>query len=165
MRDLLRSTLGGSIRVETELAPDLPAAFVDPTQIELVILNLAINARDAMPSGGVLTVAASVSSSARPRGPRTRRRATMCACASATPATGMSDEVLARAFEPFFTTKEVGKGSGLGLSQVLGMAQQSGGGVIDRLHPGRRAPSWACTCRRPTPFRRRRSRRARPRRR
>jgi len=125
--NLLSSTLGRSIRTQTDLVQDLWAAMVDPSQIEAAIVNLAINARDAMPDGGVLTIA-------------TRNRTIgpggalapgdyVAVCVSDT-GTGMSPEVMARAFEPFFTTKEPGRGSGLGLSQVHGQAMQSGGDVL-----------------------------------
>ena len=123
--------MGGSIAHRNGAEPRLWPALVDPTQIELIILNLAINARDAMEVGGALTV------ETRERHHRHRAvaargaggRAPMSCCPSATRARGMPPEVLAKAFEPFFTTKDVGKGSGLGLAQVYGFAKQSGGGV------------------------------------
>ncbi|MGZ8363075.1 MAG: PAS domain S-box protein [Caulobacteraceae bacterium] len=137
MRDLMQSTLGGAIRVETELAPNLPHAFVDPTQIELVILNLAINARDAMAGGGVLTVRAEPVVRGAPAQPQDPAAGEYVALSVSDTGTGMPPEVREKAFEPFFTTKEVGKGSGLGLSQVLGLAQQSGGGVALDSVPGK----------------------------
>ena len=137
MTEILRSTLGGTIRIELALRPDLWCALVDPVQIELVVLNLAINARDAMPTGGVLTIA-------------TDNIATGCPTPSGEPSpgdhvlitvgdtgTGMTEEVLARAFDPFFTTKPPGKGTGLGLSQVYGMVQQSGGDIRIETEVGR----------------------------
>jgi signal transduction histidine kinase len=129
MRDLLQSTMGGSVRLTTRLQPALWPAMIDPTQIELVILNLAINARDAMSVGGDLTVETrnvTLGSSRRPDDPPPGDYVMV---AVRDTGSGMSPEVLARVFEPFFTTKEVGKGSGLGLSQVFGLAKQSGGGV------------------------------------
>jgi CheY-like chemotaxis protein len=127
--DLLRATLGRGIRVETNLDPDLWQALIDPTQIEHVILNLTINARDAMPEGGTLTIATSNMT----LGPLLRAAdlpAGDYVVVSVTDTgTGMTDEVLRNAFEPFFTTKPPGLGSGLGLSQVYGLASQSGGGV------------------------------------
>jgi CheY-like chemotaxis protein len=126
LSNLLGSTLGRSIRIQTDLVQDLWPAMVDPSQIEAAILNLAINARDAMPDGGVLSIAT--------------RNVTLPASGSASAGdyvavrvtdtgTGMSPEVVGRVFEPFFTTKEPGRGSGLGLSQVHGLAVQSGGDV------------------------------------
>jgi PAS domain S-box-containing protein len=130
MRDLLQSTMGGSVRIETVLKPRLWPALVDPTQIELIILNLAINARDAMEVGGGLTVeTATVTLREPPARPEEPLPGDYVMLSVSDTGSGMSDEVLAKAFEPFFTTKEVGKGSGLGLAQVFGFAKQSGGGV------------------------------------
>ncbi len=129
LRDLLQSTMGGSVRIETILAPRLWPAMIDPTQIELVILNLAINARDAMTVGGALTVETANVTLGKPRRPEEPAAGEYVMVSVADTGSGMSDQVLAKAFEPFFTTKEVGKGSGLGLSQVFGLAKQSGGGV------------------------------------
>ena len=130
LRDLLQSTMGGSVRIETVLSSQLWSALVDPTQIELVILNLAINARDAMEVGGSLTVETSNAvvrePPRRPEEPEPGEYVVVAVCDTGY---GMSDDIRAKAFEPFFTTKEVGKGTGLGLSQVLGFAKQSGGGV------------------------------------
>jgi signal transduction histidine kinase len=129
MRDLLQSTMGGSVRIETVLANRLWPAMIDPTQIELAILNLAINARDAMAVGGTLAVETSNVSLGEPRS-TSEPPAGQYVCVSVSDTgSGMPDDVVAKVFEPFFTTKEVGKGSGLGLSQVLGLAKQSGGGV------------------------------------
>jgi CheY-like chemotaxis protein len=129
MRDLLQSTMGGSIRIETRLHCDLWRALVDPTQLELAILNLAINARDAMALGGRLTVETANVTLGPPRHPEEPAAGDYVSVRVSDTGTGMPEEVRQRVFEPFFTTKEVGKGSGLGLSQVLGFAQQSGGGV------------------------------------
>ncbi|MBP1475194.1 PAS domain-containing protein [Frateuria sp. MAH-13] len=130
MSELLRSTMGGSVAVAAHLQPGLWSALVDPTQIELVILNLAINARDAMPVGGSLTIeTANATLAGEPRQPGEPAAGDYVAISVTDTGTGMSEEVRARAFEPFFTTKSVGKGSGLGLAQVLGFAEQSGGGV------------------------------------
>ncbi len=127
--DLLRATLGRAIRVEMNLEQELWPALVDPVQIEHVILNLAINARDAMPDGGRLTITTGSAS----LGPLDRTAdlppGDYVVMAVSDTGTGMSDEVLRNAFEPFFTTKPPGQGSGLGLSQVYGVASQSGGGV------------------------------------
>jgi signal transduction histidine kinase/ActR/RegA family two-component response regulator len=128
MRDLLQSTMGGSIHIVTHLRRDLWPALVDPTQLELAVLNLAINARDAMPVGGTLrveTVNATLGPGGYPEEPPAGDYIGVCVSDTGT---GMSDNVRTKVFEPFFTTKGPG-GSGLGLSQVLGFAKQSGGGV------------------------------------
>jgi len=124
MRPLLRNVLGPGIEKKFDLDPHLMPVMADPTQLEVAVLNLAINARDAMPDGGTLTI-----SSRRRRmldDPELEPGNYIELSISDTGA-GMEPEVLARAFEPFFTTKEVGKGTGLGLSMVYGMARQSGG--------------------------------------
>ncbi len=129
MRDLLQSTLGGGVRIVLEQEPNLWTAMIDPTQIELVILNLAINARDAMDGGGKLTVKTGNVTLGAPEQPEEPAAGDYVMLSVADTGAGMSDEVRSRVFEPFFTTKDVGKGSGLGLSQVFGLAKQSGGGV------------------------------------
>jgi signal transduction histidine kinase len=129
MRDLLRSSIGGSVRIETRLSSVLWPALVDPTQLELAVLNLAINARDAMEVGGTLTVTTRNVALGAPECPEHPPAGDYVEVCVLDTGAGMSDEVRSRVFEPFFTTKEVGKGSGLGLSQVLGFAQQSGGGI------------------------------------
>ncbi|HTI80513.1 MAG TPA: PAS domain-containing protein [Acetobacteraceae bacterium] len=136
MSDLLQRSLGGLVQVETDLADDLWPAISDPAQLELVVLNLAINARDAMPDGGGLRIATNnVSQSEVPRldelepGDYVRIAVTDSGV-------GMSREVQERAFEPFFTTKEIGKGSGLGLAQVYGVVKQFGGTVRLASTPG-----------------------------
>jgi PAS domain S-box-containing protein len=129
MRDLLQSTMGGSVKLHTELEHGLWPALIDPTQIELVILNLAINARDAMEVGGSLTVSTANVKLGAPSRPEEPPAGEYVMVAVTDTGSGMPEEVLAKAFEPFFTTKDVGKGSGLGLSQVFGLAKQSGGGV------------------------------------
>jgi signal transduction histidine kinase/CheY-like chemotaxis protein len=136
MRDLLQATMGGSVQIETVLQSDLWAAMIDPTQIELVILNLAINARDAMEVGGTLIVETGNVTVGPPVTPEEPAAGDYVMVAVTDTGSGMSPEVLAKVFEPFFTTKEVGKGSGLGLSQVFGLAKQSGGGVRIDSTPG-----------------------------
>jgi signal transduction histidine kinase len=129
MRDLLQSTMGGTTRIETRLHRGIWSAMVDPTQLELAVLNLAINARDAMEVGGTLTVKTENVVLQAPAFPEEPPAGEYVSVSVSDTGAGMTDEVLGKAFEPFFTTKEVGKGSGLGLSQVLGFAKQSGGGV------------------------------------
>jgi signal transduction histidine kinase len=129
MRDLLQSTLGGSVTIETRLLPGVWPAMVDPTQLELAVLNLAINARDAMEIGGTLSVSIRNMTVGAPFYPEEPPAGDYVEVSVSDTGSGMTDDVRAKVFEPFFTTKEVGKGSGLGLSQVLGFAKQSGGGV------------------------------------
>jgi PAS domain S-box-containing protein len=136
MEDLLVRSMGKRVGLATELAPDAWPAFVDLHQIELAILNLVINARDAMEQGGSVTIATRNVPAGIPALPREVRHQDCVLVAVADTGTGMSEEVMARAFEPFFTTKEIGKGSGLGLSMVYGIAQQSGGTVRIRSRPG-----------------------------
>jgi signal transduction histidine kinase/ActR/RegA family two-component response regulator len=127
MGDLLGRTIGPQIRVETRLEAGLWQALADPTQIEVMLLNLAINARDAMPSGGRLTIStANVDTVPAPLATELTPGQYVAIAVSDT-GMGMSPQVLARAFEPFFTTKEQGKGTGLGLAQLYGFAKQSGG--------------------------------------
>ena len=137
MRDLMQSSMGGSVRLATALQPELWPAMVDPTQIELIILNLAINARDAMEVGGALTVSTGNVVLGEPVHAEEPAPGDYVMIAVADSGTGMTPDVRAKAFEPFFTTKEVGKGSGLGLPQVYGFAKQSGGGVAIETEPGR----------------------------
>jgi signal transduction histidine kinase len=129
MGDLMRATLGRAIRVETRLDGKLWPALIDPIQIEHVILNLAINARDAMAEGGTLTIATSNTTLGRDGATIDLPAGDYVVVAVIDTGTGMSEVVLRNAFEPFFTTKPPGLGSGLGLSQVYGVASQSGGGV------------------------------------
>ena len=129
MRDLLQSTMGGTTHIETRLKRGLWSAMVDQVQLELAVLNLAINARDAMEVGGALTVATDNLVVGPPCYPEEPPAGDYVAVTVSDTGTGMTEDVRAKVFEPFFTTKEVGKGSGLGLSQVLGFAKQSGGGV------------------------------------
>ncbi|MFJ7834250.1 response regulator [Methylobacterium sp. NPDC097213] len=124
MSALFGSSLGSLVRVERDLEPGMPFALVDPDQLELAILNLCINARDAMPEGGTVTIST--------------RRAEIADDPDLTPGTyavvtvadegtGIPPEILERVCEPFFTTKAVGQGTGLGLAMVFGLAQQAGG--------------------------------------
>jgi signal transduction histidine kinase len=129
MRDLLQSTLGGSIQIETMLKHGLWCALVDPTQLELAVLNLAINARDAMEVGGTLKVEIENVTLGPATYPEEPPAGDYVAIRVSDTGTGMAEDIRAKVFEPFFTTKGPSKGSGLGLSQVLGFAKQSGGGV------------------------------------
>ena len=123
MRELLERSLRGDIHVRIEFAEDVWPINVDPDELELVLLNLAVNARDAMPSGGSIVIHAENLPDFQDEG-----LSGDFVCLSVSDhGTGMPPEVAAKAFEPFFTTKEVGKGSGLGLSQAYGFATQSGG--------------------------------------
>ena len=129
MGGLFSSTLGGTVKVEKVLAAGLPPALADPAQLELALLNLALNARDAMPQGGVLRLSTSLANLGAPKASSEPEAGRYIALSVKDTGPGMSDDVAERAFEPFFTTKPLGKGSGLGLSQVLGLAKQLGGGV------------------------------------
>jgi PAS domain S-box-containing protein len=117
LADMLRRTLGAKISVEVHAGADCPRCVADPVQLESALLNVAINARDAMPQGGRLTLRCT---------PSGRHEV---AIAVQDTGTGMSDEVKARAFEPFFTTKESGRGTGLGLATVYGFVTQSKGRI------------------------------------
>ncbi|WP_312936183.1 response regulator [Pseudomonas sp.] len=130
VEDLLQRSLGGNISVRLDLDPELWQAMTDPTQTEMIILNLAINARDAMPDGGQLVLTTRNTLLSEPaRRPEDPEPGEYVMLAIRDTGSGMSDEVVAKVFEPFFTTKDIGKGSGLGLAQVFGFAKQSGGGV------------------------------------
>jgi PAS domain S-box-containing protein len=126
MGGLLQRSLGGLVQVETDLAADLWLAISDPTQMELVILNLAINSRDAMPTGGRLRIVTRNVHEIEAY-PGSLDPGEYVRIAVIDSGTGMPPNLVDRAFEPFFTTKEVGKGSGLGLAQVYGVATQFGG--------------------------------------
>lgn len=131
MSELLHRTIGELIRIETVLASGLWQVFADPTQVESAILNLAVNARDAMPCGGKLTIeTGNVDLDERYAAAHSEVTAGQYAMISVSDTgCGMPLEVLGRAFDPFYTTKDVGKGTGLGLSQVFGFVKQSGGHV------------------------------------
>ncbi|HEX8482599.1 MAG TPA: ATP-binding protein [Allosphingosinicella sp.] len=122
MTDLLDRTLGERIEIRTELASGLCPIEADPAQLESAILNVAVNARDAMPEGGALTLHTG-------EAPALADGRSAIFVAVSDNGTGIDQEVLSRVFEPFFTTKSVGKGTGLGLSQVYGFAAQTGGDV------------------------------------
>jgi PAS domain S-box-containing protein len=137
MADLIRRAAGETVSVHTVSAPMLWDCRADPAQLEAAVLNLVINARDAMPEGGSLTLSLvnapldDDAAAALEVGP-----GDYVGVEVRDTGTGMEEDVLARAFEPFFTTKEVGRGSGLGLAQVHGFARQSGGAVRITSRPG-----------------------------
>jgi CheY-like chemotaxis protein len=135
MSALLRSSVGSSVQIRLLLPKELPLVEVDPNQLELALLNLAVNARDAMPGGGKLTVTArkewmvAAREGGLPPG-------TYVVLSVADTGQGMDEATLARAMEPFFTTKDVGKGTGLGLAMVHGFTAQSGGRLVLQSTPG-----------------------------
>ena len=129
MRTLLKQSLGDGIELETSLPPDLWCAWIDASQLESALLNLAVNARDAMPHGGRLSISASnLRIEESDREPDGKVGDHVCLVVADT-GVGMPPEVAARAFEPFFTTKAPGHGTGLGLAQIHGFVGQSGGTV------------------------------------
>ena len=133
MQDLVQRTVGPAVPIDVVCVPGAWTALVDPSQLENALLNLCINARDAMPDGGRITIE-TANKSIDERDARHHDMAQgeyVSLCVSDT-GTGMAPGVIARAFEPFFTTKPIGKGTGLGLSMIYGFAQQSGGQV--RIH-------------------------------
>jgi PAS domain S-box-containing protein len=139
MEKLLRRILGEDIRIETRPAPTLPPIRVDPVQLEQVIMNLAVNARDAMPQGGTLRLAThkkvldQATAAANPE-----LEPGLCVCLTvADTGTGMDEDTLSRIFEPFFTTKEGKKGTGLGLATSYGIVKQSGGSIQVKSEPGK----------------------------
>ena len=135
MVELVASTSGPQVRIETRMDPPLPYARADANQLEMAILNLAVNARDAMPGGGTLTIAASAEAVEEGKvaglAPGRYVRLTV-----ADTGVGMDEATLARAVEPFFSTKGVGRGTGLGLSMVHGLAAQLGGALTLDSRPG-----------------------------
>ncbi|WP_189338357.1 PAS domain S-box protein [Sphingobium sp. SCG-1] len=133
MADLLGSTTGPQVRVVVEVAEDLPPAKADPNQLEMALLNLGVNARDAMPNGGTLRISATRESIRAPRGDL--RRGHYVRLSVADTGMGMDEATLARAVEPFFSTKGIGKGTGLGLSMAHGLAAQLGGALIIQSRP------------------------------
>jgi signal transduction histidine kinase/ActR/RegA family two-component response regulator len=129
MGDLLARSIGAHVEVDKRLEEGLPRALADPTQLEVMILNLAINARDAMPGGGRLLIETrNLDRVPEPLAGELVPGRYVAICVSDT-GVGMAPEVLQHAFEPFFTTKPQGKGTGLGLAQLYGFARQSGGSV------------------------------------
>ena len=136
MSGLLQSAVGATNRIEASLAEPISLVLVDPSQIELALLNLVINARDAMPESGTITIRTTNVRLRTPRWPEAPSPGDYVMFSVTDTGTGIPDEIVDKVFEPFFTTKEVGKGSGLGLSQVLGVAKPLGGGVRIETKPG-----------------------------
>jgi PAS domain S-box-containing protein len=135
MADLVASTTGPQVRVMVEVAEALPPAKADPNQLEMALLNLAVNARDAMPRGGTLRITASAEAvQAGVDGTLPAGRYVRLSVADT--GVGMDEATLARAVEPFFSTKGIGKGTGLGLSMVHGLASQLGGALSIKSKPG-----------------------------
>jgi CheY-like chemotaxis protein len=141
--DLLIHTLGGLVEIEWRIGPDVWDAFADQTQLELALVNLIINARDAMPAGGTVTISAENCQSCDDELPGIGPGQFVRLAVTDT-GTGISPEDLENVMEPFFTTKEVGKGSGLGLSMVYGFAKQSNGSfrIASELGTGTIAELW-----------------------
>ncbi|AGS24642.1 hybrid sensor histidine kinase/response regulator [Rhizobium etli] len=134
MMDILSRSLGPLTTIETSFPVRLPTILTDPNQLEMAILNLVVNARDAMPSGGRIVLRASEESIAAGKGPLSAGRYVRIAVIDE--GEGMDTKTLEQAVTPFFTTKGVGKGTGLGLSMVQGLATQSGGRLILKSRPG-----------------------------
>jgi len=134
MLSFLQRSIGPTVRIESRIPASLPAALTDPTQLETALLNLALNARDAMPAGGVITVSARMATVAK--GDATLKAGDYVVVSVADDGEGMDAATLAKATEPFFTTKGVGKGTGLGLSMVHGLAAQSGGALTIQSRKG-----------------------------
>jgi signal transduction histidine kinase/CheY-like chemotaxis protein len=141
MDDLLRRSLGPSIAIEFDLPAGLPPALADQNQIELALLNLAVNARDAMSDGGRLEIALALETVPSARDLAAGKYVRLCVSDTGC---GMDPQTLGRAIEPFFSTKEVGKGTGLGLSMIHGLALQLKGALRLDSEPGRgtRAELW-----------------------
>jgi len=142
LEDMFRHTLGPGIQVETKLAGDLWPTLCDPNQLENALLNVVINARDAMPNGGSLLI--ETANTVFPVSRGTLRDAPLTSAPAGEYVSiivtdtgeGMPPDVIARAFDPFYTTKPIGQGTGLGLSMIYGFVEQSGGQVLLRSEPG-----------------------------
>jgi len=134
LADLLSRSLGPRLELVLDIDRNLPAAHVDPNQLELALLNLAVNSRDAMAGEGTLTISARLNTAAK--SVKLKSGSFICLAVRDT-GTGMDEHTLRRAVEPFFTTKGVGRGTGLGLSSVQGLAEQSGGDFRLESQPGK----------------------------
>jgi len=136
---MLRRLIGEHIALDMQLAPDLPPIFADPSNVEQVIMNLALNARDAMPDGGKLTLATTrveIDKACRARNPEAQLGSYICLAVKDT-GYGMDAATVGRIFEPFFTTKDPGQGTGMGLATVYGVLKQHGGWIEVDTAPGR----------------------------
>ncbi|HEY0293590.1 MAG TPA: PAS domain S-box protein [Hansschlegelia sp.] len=143
MANLLQSSIGPNIHIETRFSLKLPPAVVDGNQLELAIVNLVVNARDAMPDGGVIVIAARTMSVTSAAAHQLAPGEYLCLSVSDA-GEGMDEDTLRQAVEPFFTTKGVGKGTGLGLSMIHGFAEQSGGKLILKSAKGKGTTAEIC---------------------
>jgi PAS domain S-box-containing protein len=149
--DFLRQSVGPTIAIEVDIPTDLPPVKIDANQFELAVMNLAVNARDAMPNGGVLTISCRDEIGLPQSGlPKDLPRGEYVRFSIADTGAGMDESTLAKAMEPFFTTKGVGKGTGLGLSMVQGLTAQSGGAmqIFSQLGRGTVVSLWLRCARR-----------------
>lgn len=135
MKDLLEISVGSAVEVELDLCKDPAAVVLDPSQLEMAVLNLAVNSRDAMPEGGKLTISTCARAQAVANGELAAGDYVSVTVTDS--GSGIPAHVLPKVFDPFFTTKPVGRGTGLGLSQVYGFARQSGGLAHIRSEPGK----------------------------
>ena len=136
MTDMLRRSLGPTIEIETRFPLMLGPVQADANQLEMALLNLAVNARDAMPDGSGRIVIGARADDVAPGHPTDLKPGRYICLSVADTGEGMDEATLARAAEPFFTTKGIGKGTGLGLSMIHGMAEQSGGRLVLKSHQG-----------------------------
>jgi PAS domain S-box-containing protein len=134
MRNLLERSVGPTVELDFRIAKNLPLALVDTNQVELALLNLVVNARDAMPDGGKVAIEVDVTKTAAKEDLKAGQYVRLAVTDTGT---GMDEETLARAIEPFFSTKELGKGTGLGLSMIHGLAVQLGGALRLSSTPGK----------------------------
>src|SRR5262249_47283080 len=129
VHDMLVGSLRGNVELKCDIAPDVWPVEVDIAELELALVNIAVNARDAMPGGGIITLSA-LNVSLKKNDGIDQLGGDFVGRASSEPGAGTAPDVLPRIFEPFYTTKALGKGTGLGLAQVYGFSHQSGGTVV-----------------------------------
>ncbi len=142
---MLRRVIGEDVRIQLELAPGLPAVSADASQMQQILLNLAVNARDAMPGGGKIILKTATFTPDQPiRAARGLREGLHVLLEVSDTGSGMSEETLQRAFDPFFTTKGPGKGTGMGLATVRGIAEQHGGAIWAESAPGKGSTFIVC---------------------